>query len=285
MKPEELNVAVDSSNYFVSAPSAIAMDSFLYPTYLGRFTYLPGYYLHRLRFDSFLLMFIMEGTLTLEYNSQKQIAKKNSFVMLDCYREHTYYSDTGCEALWIHFDGFCAQKYYQMITDKLGDVFSLSSPAPILNRMNHVYQTYAEMKNVSEPLISKCLYDILIELIVYTPRQVKTQQKLSAVENCKIYIQNNLDKDLRVEDLAKRAYMSTYYFIRVFKNETGMSPHEYVVHSRIHLAKILLLESNIPISEVCYRSGFSSDSVFCAAFKKNVGMSPTAYRKKGLPQI
>lgn len=74
--------------------------------------------------------------------------------------------------------------------------------------------------------------------------------------------------------------MSTYHFIRVFKKETDMTPHEYIINYRLRISKILLLESNMSVNDICYESGFSSASIFCAAFKKSVGLSPTAYRKK-----
>ncbi|MCM1056682.1 MAG: AraC family transcriptional regulator [Firmicutes bacterium] len=170
---------------------------------------------------------------------------------------------------------------YQMIVGKLGNVFSLSSPLSLLNRISNVYQPFARQEEIREVLLAKYLNDILTEFIIYTLQQIKIVQRIAAVENCKTYIQNHLEEEMRIEDLAKQAFMSTYYFIRVFKNETGMSPHEYIIKARIRLAKVLLLETSLSVSDVCHRSGFSSESVFCAAFKKNVGITPTVYRKKG----
>lgn len=270
------------SDYFVNTPSAKIAETFLYPTCLGHFIYLPGYRQHRLSFDSFLLVYVLDGSFTLEFGNKKQTVEKNRFVLLDCYQEYCYYSDTGWEATWILFDGPPARKMYQMVVDKLGNVFSLSDPLPLLNRMAYVYQPFAKQEDIWEVLIAKYLNDILTEFIIYTPQQIKIVQRIAAVENCKVYIQNHLEENLKIDDLAKQAFMSTYYFIRVFKNETGMSPHEYIVNARIRLAKMLLLESSLSISDICYKTGFSSESVFCAAFKKNVGLTPTAYRKNGL---
>ncbi len=55
----------NDSRYFVYSPSKNAMEMFLYPLQCGQFTYLPGYRLVREAFDSFLLMYIQKGTLSL----------------------------------------------------------------------------------------------------------------------------------------------------------------------------------------------------------------------------
>lgn len=267
------------SDYFINLPSEGISEYFLYPTHLGHFFYQPGYRQHRLRFDSFLLMYVLEGSLFLELDGRKWTVPKNNFILIDCYQEHSYYSDTGWEAIWIHFDGICARRMYEMSISRLSNVFSLADPLPIMNGMARIYQFFAKKEAVKEILLSKYLNDILTELIVYTPLQIKEVQRSSAIENARLYIQEHIQEELRVEDLARKALMSTYHFIRVFKRETDMTPHEYIIHYRLLIAKILLKETDLSVNDICYESGFSSASIFCAAFKKGVGMSPTAYRK------
>ena len=269
------------SDYFINSPTDAITEYFLYPTHLGHFFYQPGYRQHRMHFDSFLLMYVLEGSLTVEFEAKKWPAEKNNFILIDCYQEHSYYSDTGWEAIWIHYDGFSARKMYNMIVSKLSNIFSLDDPLPIMNRMAKIYQPFTKKEPVREVLLSKYLNDILTELIIYTPLQIKEVQRASAIENAKIYIQEHIQEELRVEELAKKALMSTYHFIRVFNKETDMTPHEYIINYRLRMSKILLLESNMSVNDICYESGFSSASIFCAAFKKSVGLSPTAYRKKG----
>ena len=268
------------SDYFINSPTSVAMEYFLYPTHLGHFFYQPGYRQHRMNFDSFLIMYVLEGSLTVEFQSRKQEVTKNNFILIDCYQEHSYYSDTGWEAVWIHYDGFSARKMYDMIVSKLGNIFFLDDSLPIMNRMARIYQPFTKKEPIREVLLSKYLNDILTELIIYTPLQIKEVQRASAIESAKIYIQEHIQEELRVEVLAKKALMSTYHFIRVFKKETDMTPHEYIINYRLRIAKILLLETNMSVNDICFESGFSSASIFCAAFKKCVGVSPTTYRKE-----
>ena len=256
------------------------MKTFLYPLLLGHNYYLPGYELFRSGFDSFLLMYIVEGSCTVEYDSHKVRVEKNTFVLLDCYEEHGYSSEEGWEAIWIHFDGITARQLYEMVTEKLGNIFTLEDPLSIMNRIAKIYEPFHRKEPIRELLMHKYLNDILVELVLYSPMQIKEVQRVSVIEDIRLYIQEHIQEELRIDDLAKQSLMSTYHFIRVFKKHTGMSPHEYIINYRLRIAKSLLIQTNMSINDICYEAGFSSESVFCASFKKNVGVSPSTYRKE-----
>lgn len=93
------------------------------------------------------------------------------------------------------------------------------------------------------------------------------------------YIHNNLDQDLRLEQIARMSNLSTFYFIRLFKAAFGKTPHQYILECRIGLAKDLLKGSYLPISEISQRCGFSTQSHFTSAFRQATGHSPRAYRQ------
>jgi YesN/AraC family two-component response regulator len=93
------------------------------------------------------------------------------------------------------------------------------------------------------------------------------------------YIDNNIISGLSLQSIADRFFINKYYLSTLFKNNTGLSIHEYIVLKRISKAKTLLLE-NLSISEVCQRSGFCDYSHFIRAFKQNVGVSPGHYKKQ-----
>ena len=92
------------------------------------------------------------------------------------------------------------------------------------------------------------------------------------------YINDHLERDLTVAELAGVAQMSTYHFARLFKQSTGFTPHQYVVNCRIERAKTLLKERKLSIAEICDCVGFQSPSHFTALFRKHMTMTPKAYR-------
>lgn len=91
------------------------------------------------------------------------------------------------------------------------------------------------------------------------------------------YIHDHLDQDLTLETLAAIAHMSSSYFSRLFKQSTGLSPHQYVIQCRIDRGKQLLREGKLSIAEIAYSLGFTHQSHFSHHFKRLVGYSPKAF--------
>jgi AraC family transcriptional regulator len=96
------------------------------------------------------------------------------------------------------------------------------------------------------------------------------------------FIEQNLDNDLRLEAMAAQVEVSPLYLPRAFKAAVGQSPHQYVLARRIERAKELLRNTQAPIADVAFSSGFSSQSHLSNWFLKMVGVSPATYRRQGL---
>jgi transcriptional regulator GlxA family with amidase domain len=92
------------------------------------------------------------------------------------------------------------------------------------------------------------------------------------------WIENNLNKDLSIVQLASTAAMSLRTLHRKFAEQTGTSPASWVLRARIHRAQELLVDSNLPIEEISSRTGFGSVSTFRERFRHAVGTSPSSYR-------
>jgi len=92
------------------------------------------------------------------------------------------------------------------------------------------------------------------------------------------YIEENLERDLALVELAKILRMNVFHFARSFKQSTGLPPHQYVLRKRIERAKCLLVEQGSSIAEVALRCGFGSQSNFTTAFRRLTSITPGAYR-------
>lgn len=278
MKSQE-NYILPASEVFFYTPSVTAMDTFFYPVCTGHFYYEAGYRQQRNSYDSFLLMYIASGEVTVEFDNRREQVVSEHFVLLDCYKPHGYHTQTGWESLWIHFDGPMARAYYDLIQSHLGNIFSMHDSYSVLKKLQQIYDTFANNAPIKEPLISKQLTDILTAMLLYSPMHLKANHHSNTIEEIVTYITEHFTEDLSVEDLADRAMLSHYHFIRIFKKETGFTPHEYIINLRLNTAKYLLKTTELSIKDICFHTGFSCESVFCAAFKKNVHATPTEYRR------
>ena len=92
------------------------------------------------------------------------------------------------------------------------------------------------------------------------------------------YIQQNLDKDLTLAELAAVVYMSPYHFARLFKGSTGVPPHRFVVRQRIARASAFLATEELSIAQISLRVGFRTPSHFATVFRRVTGVTPRGYR-------
>ena len=77
--------------------------------------------------------------------------------------------------------------------------------------------------------------------------------------------------------MAQNAFISKYHFIRSFKSEVGLTPHQFQVQNRIRKAQSLISEAET-ITEVALKTGFYDQSHFIRQFEKYVGLTPSAYK-------
>ena len=93
------------------------------------------------------------------------------------------------------------------------------------------------------------------------------------------YINEHLQDELSLVELARTAQLSPHHFATVFKASTGISPHRYVIERRIDRARDLLRRDDKTISEIAYAVGFSSQSHLTANFRRMMGMTPRKFRQ------
>ena len=102
----------------------------------------------------------------------------------------------------------------------------------------------------------------------------------AVVRRAKEYIMENLERPLRLDDVATHANVSSYYFCKIFKQATGITFTEFVNRQRVESAKRLLINPESRVTEIAYDVGFQSLSQFNRSFLKIVGDSPTQYRRR-----
>ena len=85
---------------------------------------------------------------------------------------------------------------------------------------------------------------------------------------------------LALADLAGEAAMSRYHFLRTFRHVVGMTPHQFILRTRLHRAAVRLRRSDEAISEIALESGFDDLSTFNRRFRRLMGTTPGAYRAR-----
>jgi AraC-like DNA-binding protein len=112
---------------------------------------------------------------------------------------------------------------------------------------------------------------------VPTSTTAPTAAALAAVRE---YIDRHYAEALTVNDLADRAGLSSFHFIRAFRGAFDVTPHQYLRARRLDRAKELLVTTAYPVTEICDQIGFQSLGSFSSLFRRLTGEPPAEYRAK-----
>jgi AraC family transcriptional regulator len=156
---------------------------------------------------------------------------------------------------------------------------------PQLEAIGMMLQTEIKQENLGGRLYVESLANVLAvhllrqytaakpHLTIYEGGLTK-RQLLQVLE----YINEHLDQDIKLADLAALLGMSQFHFSHLFKQTIGTAPYQYLLQQRVERAKQLLQQTDQSIMEIAFLCGFNSHSHLSKQFRQLTGMTPTAYR-------
>lgn len=279
MKCNEKGVLKKSEVYF-SSPSQTAKKIYFYPISAGHFFCVKDYHLVRKNYNSLLITHILDGTFTYIKDGKHTTAHKGDTVILDCYKPHEYYTNDSFESIWVHIAGANSYELFEEIERSDGNLIKCKDIQHVEKLLFRIFNGIKSDNPPTELNISLDIYKLFAELL--NPQSAKSKGE-NSYEDCvqivKEYISENLNENLTVGKLAEIVNMSSSHFSRIFKRQTGFSPYEYILISRLNRAKYLLQVSDMTVASIAYETGFNSESNFIFFFTENAGISPGKFRK------
>lgn len=153
----------------------------------------------------------------------------------------------------------------------------------ILKTMNTFAFEYSKgMKNsqITLDAQSTIITHWIIRSILGETLDVRSISSNYTVGRVQQYVERHYGENITVERLAKLCFISESTLNRLFKQELGLTPFEYLIETRVTKAKIMLMRKDVSITDISLRCGFNSNSHFATCFKSIIGISPSEYRKK-----
>lgn len=129
--------------------------------------------------------------------------------------------------------------------------------------------------------VRNALSEVLIALA--TPAQSKNTSHVFHIQKSLAYIEEHLEETIAVSDLPSLDSLSLSTFNKYFVHAMGLPPGEYILRKKIEKAKELLSATDLSVTEIAYKYGFSSSQYFSTVFKRFCYVTPTEYRKKSTP--
>jgi AraC-like DNA-binding protein len=156
-----------------------------------------------------------------------------------------------------------------------------------LTEIKKTAQIYRDIINISTNDVTDSellLYSRILELIWHLEDECR-KSLTSLPENESIaealrYIDENIERNITLEELAKKQHLSLVYFHKLFKKTLGKTPYRYILDKKLSIAKNELIMTSKTCLEIALGLGFSSQSYFNYTFRKETGQSPLQFRKE-----
>ncbi|HST21753.1 MAG TPA: AraC family transcriptional regulator [Blastocatellia bacterium] len=202
-------------------------------------------------------------------------------------QSYSAYWEEDIEDVTIYLDhSFLARAAAEgLISDKFELIESCSADDPVIRRIGMALKAEVESEGPAGRLYAESLANVLAVHLLrhYTQDSDRLRTAMGGLTGRKLnlateFIEDNIERDLGITEIADAVDLSPFHFARSFKQATGVSPHQYLIKSRIERAKSLLAKSELPIVEVGFRVGFKNQSHFTTLFRRVTHLTPKAYR-------
>lgn len=265
-----------SSQTFLHLPSEFARAALIYASYVGHYFCDHTYMVRRNCFDYYLLAIVDSGGMFFQYNDTRFEVHAGEVILLDCRQPHTYGAIGSVSFRYIYFRGGSSAEYYRLLADTNGYFMRPACSVEVQSAIQSIFALVTDT-TYDEHRISAQLYRILAELATQGGCGMSVQN--AAVLHAIAYMEHHFSEKLPIEQIADQVNLSEYYFSRLFRRCTSMSPHAYLVNLRITMARQLLTVSQKSVERIAEECGFHSTTNFIRSFREHVGCTPKQFRR------
>ena len=269
------------SEYYIFQGLELDQATHPYMAICGSYKCCFGYSVKRQFYDHLLISYILKGTFHLKYKGQEYEAGPGQVVIIDCRNPHHFWAGKTMDFIWIHFNGGNTHAICKDLNHRFGPIIEHRNCAYIHDRLSELVSRFKNNLKISAPYIASLILDLMYRVYPEDMDLTISDQSLHpSVKSVIEYMKYRIGSPLNIEAMAEIANLSRYHFSRLFKEETGFSPYEYLLELRMDMARHLLSTTDQPVGEIAYSLGYNSAMGFSMAFSKREGLPPGAFRKQ-----
>lgn len=256
----------------------------LYPVAMGYYPSALGHYMQRDEHDNQLLLYCTAGKGQLQLVDAPPVkVQRGQLIALPRGQAHKYWADEKMpwSVYWLHFDGELAGQLMGLLSpDKKGSVHQIGTNPQVLGSFESLFDVRHTATSRTGFIHGCHQTQQLISLLAVLSRQSRFDNKKAInMDKVEAFMQQHLHSHFSLDELAQHMRRSKFHFSKVFKELTGQSPMQYFIALKMQYACNLLDSSDQSIKRISASLGYEDAYYFSRLFKKQIGFSPSDYRR------
>jgi AraC-like DNA-binding protein len=230
------------------------------------------------------ILFIAEGSGWLQTESrQRQRISAESVVFLLPGVWHRYRPDpnNGWKEHWVELDGWVVRRLIEEgVINSRQCVFQSVESSGVAELFKKLHALLTGRRQYTVPELANTAHELL-GLCTELPNAAKTPSRITGlVRRAEEHLVEHQSENVNLEALAKKLGVGYSYFRRIFREQTGLSPWQYLLRSRLARARRIMTSGEETLASIAETAGFGSAFHLSSAFKKAHGVSPEIWRKQ-----
>jgi len=218
----------------------------------------------------YFLFYIVKGQGVVYTQGELRGLKQNNLCLIDS-SESFYISSNDWEFIYAYLEG---DQISTIIKSHFKEIIFHIKDYHYLEKQFYYLNDYLLKKDY---LMISSTVQKLLSVVLKSKDQI--QNNHTPIELAKKYIEDHFNKEVRIDFLSSYVGFSKFHFIRLFKEVTNLTPHQYLIQIRLDHAQFLLRSTKKRISEIASLSGFKNEMNFYQNFHKYIAISPSRYRQ------
>ena len=239
----------------------------------------PDYHIIRKNAEISVIEYILDGAGTVIRNGNTYHVGEGDVYLLLAGDDVEYFPDPDNPwgKMWFNIDGDLANNLARLYHVDNQCRFPDAGCLPYFQQTLDICKDTELSSDEKNRRCAVLFHEIISKLHLGREQDMIVSSEAAALKN---YMDVRLGQPVHIQNMTKIIHRSQSQVIRIFKAAYGVTPYEYLMNSRIVAAKRMLDETGMLIREIAFRTGFSDEHYFSDLFKRKVGCSPAAYRKR-----
>lgn len=231
--------------------------------------------------NAFLILYTYDGQGKLSYDNNTYLLKEDTVFFINCHIEFQLevFQSSNWSYQWFYINGNSTSYLFQKYYTNNNPIYYCKPLSTVPDNFSKLIN-YSKQKNVNSLVCSMLICNLLTTLVLEKTIPDKNEQIPQYIEDIKKLFDDKYYEDHNLDNLSKKFKVSKYTLSRDFTKYIKLSPIEYLINQRINVAKKLLCESDLTISEISMHIGIDNPTHFINLFKKRIGLTPLQFRKQ-----